>query len=252
VRTFRQGAEDDPLPTTPFTHSALRRLYLDVGCEIDLLELETLLDLAVFPSLERFGYESSHRFLFPNNALPPLFNRSRCRLTHFDLTGKLQNATSDNLISILSDVPTVTHLKLEDPYSWGPEAAIMSDQFLQRLTPTLGGEVTQTRLLPRLKSLEFRGLKAFSWSCLAGLVSGTTSDGGPQRSANSIRSISFKVYFEGATEIIDVHSVARFKAARNAGISITIVRPKPPYTHTLHGTLNAYLTTRDEPFDLLP
>jgi len=259
VRTFHYGADDYLLPTTPFTHSTLRQLYLDAGDEIDLSELEILLDLTVFPSLEKFGYESSQRFLFPNNALPSLFNRSRCHLTHFDLTGKLQNATSDDLISILSDLPTVTHLKLEDAYSWRLKAAIMSDQLLQRLTPTLGGDVT-TSFLPRLESLEFRGFKAFSWSCLAGLVSGTTSDGGPislsmlerQRSANSIRSISFRLYFEGETEFIDAGSVARFKGARNAGISIAIVRAKPPYTYSLHGNLDAFFAIHEQPFDLLP
>ena len=138
----------------------------------------------------------------------------------------------------------------------------MSDQLLQRLTPTFGGEVTQTKLLPHLESLEFWGFKAFSWSCLASLVSGTaTSDGSPisptvmferQQSANPIRCISFRVYFTGEPEFIDAHSLSCFKGARNAGISIAIVCAQPSYIYELHGPdINTFLANRMQPFDLL-
>jgi hypothetical protein len=132
-------------------------------------ELVTMLNLVVFPSLEKFGYDSLDRTSFPNSAIPSIFNRSRCQLTHFDLCGDLRNGTTDDLIAILSDLPTITHFKLHHIHM---DNAIMSDQLLRRLTPIHPSEFTHTdRLLPRLESLEFRGYKGFSWSCLAGLVS---------------------------------------------------------------------------------
>jgi hypothetical protein len=68
--------------------------------------------------------------------LPSVFNRSRCQLAHFDLCGPhLENGTSDDLISILSDLPMITHLKLEDDHSRRLDDAIMSDKLLKRLTP---------------------------------------------------------------------------------------------------------------------
>jgi len=232
-------AEEHSLPTTSITHPALRELYLVTGddSDIDPSELETLLNLAIFPSLERFGYKSTRASFFPNSALPSMFNRSHCQLTHFELSGRLENGTADDLISILSDLPTITHLKLDDSHSWRSENAIMSDKLLQRLTPIPRSEFTNTgRLLPRLESLEFIGYKAFSWSCLASLVNTTTtSDGGPyfpttserQESTTSIRHISFRLYFWQEVDFIDEHSIARLKDARDAGISIVILNEVP-------------------------
>ena len=188
-------------------------------------DMETLLNLSVFPSLDKLGYGSSSGMDFPNRALSSLFNRSHCQLTHFDLTGDIQGATSDDLISIVSDLPTITHLKLEDMRL---EDTIMSDELLQRLAPTLSNEVARTRLLPRLGSLEFFGHKTFSWSCLANLVSTTTPDGSATLSqTNSIRRISFKIYHRPGTEFIHENSLVRFKSACDAGISINIANEAP-------------------------
>jgi len=88
-------------------------------------------DLVTFPSLERFGHDSGSRASFPNSAIPSIFNRSRCQLTHFDLCGDLRNGTTDDLISILSDLPTITHFKLQDSYSRRLDDALMSDMLLQ-------------------------------------------------------------------------------------------------------------------------
>jgi hypothetical protein len=212
------------LPPTPLTHFALRELYLKT--DMHLSEMGTL-DLVVFPSLEKFGYNSVIRTAFPNSAIPSIFNRSRCQLTHFDLCGDLQNGTSDDLISILSDLPTITHFKLEDKYSRRLDDALMSNKLLQKLTPIHPNEFTRTdRLLPRLESLEFVGYKAFSWSCLASLVSATTLDGGPDlrvtperlECTNSIRRISFSVYMVEEMERIDAQSLAHFQSAHRAGI----------------------------------
>jgi hypothetical protein len=186
--------------------------------------LVTMLNLAVFPSLEKFGYDSLVRTSFPNSAIPSIFNRSRCQLTHFDLCGDLRNGTTDDLIAILSDLPTITHFKLHHIHM---DNAIMSDQLLRRLTPIHPSEFTHIdRLLPRLESLEFRGYKGFSWSCLAGLVSVATSDGGsnlpttPERQecTNSIRRISFEVHAVEEMERIDIQSLARLQGAHRAGI----------------------------------
>jgi hypothetical protein len=127
------GQPEYPLPTTPIMHSALRELYLETSDEsrMDPSELVTMLNLVTFPSLERFGYDSGNRTSFPNSAIPSIFNRSRCRLTHFDLCGDLQNGTTDDLISILSDLPTITHFKLEDKYSQRLDDALMSNELLE-------------------------------------------------------------------------------------------------------------------------
>jgi hypothetical protein len=224
------GYPDSDLPITSLTYSALRELYLgpnDVTM-VDLSEVVTMLNLSTFPSLEKFGYDSGSRTSFPNSAIPSIFNRSRCRLTHFDLSGHLENGTTYDLISILSDLPTITHFKLEDKYSRRLDAnAIMSNQLLRRLTPIRPSEsIHIDRLLPRLESLEFIGYKGFSWGCLAGLVSATTSDSGqslcitPERPecTNSIRHISFTVYAMEEMEHIDTRSLAHFKGAQRAGI----------------------------------
>jgi len=80
-----------PIPITPFTHFTLKRLYLgsDDDADIDPFQAETLLGLAVFPSLEHFGYRLPIDCFFPNDALQSLFHRSHCQLTHFDLSGDL-------------------------------------------------------------------------------------------------------------------------------------------------------------------
>jgi hypothetical protein len=216
------------LPTTPITHSALRELYLETSDEswINPSELVTMLKFSAFPSLEKFGYNSSIRSSFPNSALPSIFSRSRCRLTHFDLCGDLQNGTTDDLISILSDLPTITHFKLEDKYSQRLDDALMSNKLLRRLTPIGPSEVIHIdRLLPRLESLEFVGYKAFSWSCLASVVSATTLDGSPDlrltperpECTNSIRHISFSVYMVEEMERIDIQSLAHLQRAHRAG-----------------------------------
>jgi hypothetical protein len=121
LESFRLGdviGESD-YPTTPITHSALRELYLNTNeSRMESSHLVTMLDLVTFPSLERFGYVSGSRTSFPNSAISFIFNRFR-RLTHFDLCGDLRSGTTDDLISILSDLPTITHFKLqeEDFYS---------------------------------------------------------------------------------------------------------------------------------------
>jgi len=248
--------EDHPLPTTPITHSVLRELYLEAGDEldVDLSEMETLLNLAVFPSLEKFGYKSSNRSFFPTNSLSSMFDRSHCRLTHFHLSGHLENGTSDNLISILSNLPTITHFKLEDNHSQRMKDAIMSDKLIQKITPIPRTKLTHRgRLLPHLESLEFLGYRAFSWSSLASLVSAASSDGSlilPSERhwrRNSIHRISFTIYFRGEREFIDAHSLAHFKCAWHAGISITIVNEIDPEDRPPDGALGNLVF----PLDLL-
>jgi hypothetical protein len=103
----------------------------------------------------------------------------------------------------------------------------MSNMLLRRLTPIRPSEFIHIdRLLPRLESLEFVGYKAFSWSCLASLVSAATFDGGlnfrtlPERPecTNSIRHISFEVCAAEEMERIDTQSLVHFKGAHRAGI----------------------------------
>ena len=212
---------------SPFTHSALRELYLDTDPKVPP-EVVTMLNLATFPSLEKFGYYSESSALFPNSAIPSIFNRSHYQLTHFDLCGDLQNGTPEDLISILSDLPTITHFKLqEESESERLNDALMSNMLLRRLTPIRPSEFTHTeRLLPRLESLEFLGYKGFSWSCLASFVSAVTLDRSPNlrttperpECTNSIRRISFKVYGEEELEHVDAQSLIHFKAAHRAGI----------------------------------
>ena len=223
------GDPEYPLPTTPLTHSALRELCLETNDEEKMhpSELITIPDLATLPSLEKFEYYSATRTSFPNSAIPSIFNRSRCRLTHFDLCGDLRNGTTDNLISILSDLPTITHFKLCHLYHLRLDNTIMSDQLLRRLTPIRPSEsIHIDRLLPHLESLEFIGYKGFSWNCLAGLVSATTSDSGqnlriaPEKPecTNSIHHISFRVYAVEGMEHIDTQSLVHFRDAHRAGI----------------------------------
>jgi hypothetical protein len=216
-----------PLPSV-LTHSALRELYLKTnGSRMESSELETILDLVTFPSLERFGYDSGSRTSFPNSAIPSIFNRSRCRLTHFHLCGDLRGGTTDDLISILSDLPTITHFKLQEEDSYSMNDALMSNMLLRRPTPIRSSESTHTeRLLPRLEPLEFRGYKGFSWSCLASFVSAAAPDGSPNlrttperpECTNLIRRISFEVYVEENLEPVDTQSLVHFKGAHRAGI----------------------------------
>ena len=223
------GHQEYHLPTSPLTHSALRELYLGTNEDLPIhpSELLAMLDLATFPSLEKFRYRSHSRTSFPNSAIPSIFNRSRCQLTHFDLSGDLRNGTTDDLISILSNLPTITHFNLHDAYCERLDDALMSDMLLRRLTPIRPSESTHIdRLLPRLESLEFRGPKRFSWSCLAGFVSAATLDSGPnlrttpERLActNSIRCISFELYAEEEMEHIDTQLLVCFQGAYRAGI----------------------------------
>jgi hypothetical protein len=222
------GHREYSLPTTPLTHFALRELYLNTDeSQMHPSDLVTMLDLATFPSLEKFGYNSGSRTSFPNSAIPSIFNRSRCQLTHFDLSGDLRNGTTNDLISILSDLPTITHFKLHDFYCGRLDDGLMSDMLLRRLTPIPPSEsIHIDRLLPRLESLEFRGYKGFSWSCLASLVSATTLDGGPNlrttperpECTNLIRRISFRVHAEKEMEHVDTRSLVHFQVAHRAGI----------------------------------
>jgi hypothetical protein len=195
-------------------------------------ELVTILDLATFPSLEKFGYESGSRSSFPNSAIPFIGNHFHCQITHFDFSGDLQNGTTGDPISILSDLPMITHFKLQDKYSRRIDDALMSNKSLRRLTvtPIISSEFTRTdRLLPRLVSLEFKGYKPFSWSRgrLANLVNATTFNSGPNfrvtpaekpECTNSIRHIFFSVYMVEEMERINMQSLAHFQGAHQAGI----------------------------------
>ena len=224
------GQPEYPLPVTPFNHSALRELYLENNdvTMVHASEVVTMFNLSAFPSLEKFGYDSWSRTSFPNSAIPSIFNRSRCQLTHFDLRGDLRSGTADDLIAILSDLPTITHFKLEDKCSRRLDDALMSNKLLRRLTPIHRSALIPTdRLLPRLESLKFMGHKAFSWGCLASVVSATTLDGSdpnlhdtPEKSScgNSIRHISFSVYMVEGMERIDIQSLARLQGAHRDGI----------------------------------
>jgi len=222
------GQTEYPPPTAHFTHSSLKELYLETSVNfwMDPSQLTTMLDFSSFPSLEKFGYKSLVWNAFPNSAIPSIFTRSHCRLAHFDLSGDLRNSTTDDLISILSDLPTITHFKLEDKESQCLDDTLMSNKLLRRLTPFHSGGFTRDRLLPRLESLEFVGYKAFSWSCLASVVSATTLDGDPNLCITpekpectiSIRRISFSVYMVEGMECIDTQSLAHFQGAHRAGI----------------------------------
>jgi hypothetical protein len=73
LRGLIGDTQEYALPSTPLTHSALRELYLETGDESEIAdihpsELKTILNLAVFPSLEKFGYGSGSRSFFPNDA----------------------------------------------------------------------------------------------------------------------------------------------------------------------------------------
>jgi hypothetical protein len=222
------GHREYSLPTTPLTHSTLRELYLETDeMRMHPSELVTMFDLATFPSLEKFRYNSGSRTSFPKSAIRSVFNRSRCQLTHFDLSGDLRNGTTNDLISILSDLPTITHFKLHDFYCGRLDDGLMSDMLLRRLTPIRPSEsIHIDRLLPRLESLEFRGYKGFSWSCLASLVSATTLNGGPNlrttrerpECTNLIRRISFELYAVEKMERIDTRLLVHFQDAYRAGI----------------------------------
>jgi hypothetical protein len=95
----------------------------------------------------------SHRKFFPNRALHSLFNRSHCQLAHFELSGHLQNGTVDDIVSVLSDLPTITHLKLEDDLSWLLRRFFKSDESLQSASPIRCSEAVHA-VLPRLQSLD--------------------------------------------------------------------------------------------------
>jgi len=226
--------EDDwgayPIPTTPLIHSALKQLHLAPSDRSQ----ESLFDLLVFPSLEEFGCEYDRRDSFPLDRLKPLFTRSCCQLTHFGLlSGELLEDDVDDLISLFSALPTLTHLKLEDltDRSFG---GTMTDKLLQKLTPIEG---IQAELLPCLQSLEFRGRQKFSWNCLADFIiarlaedsSGSNSPIADidrnlsvlHRDKNSIRRVSFIVI--NCKPIIDLDIRAHFNHARDIGVSVEIV-----------------------------
>ncbi|KIM36479.1 hypothetical protein M413DRAFT_424844 [Hebeloma cylindrosporum] len=229
LECFRLGGIfgcDEALPTTPLTHSTLREFYIETNAAtMNSSDMVTMLELVEFPSLVKFGYHSGSS-TFPNSAISSLFTRSRCRLTHFALSGNLMNCTSDDLISILSDLPTITDLKLEAKSNRKQDNAIMSNKLLRRLTPANPSDLSTDRLLPLLESLEFKGYKTFSWGRLASLVSATTSDSRRDPSfptrlelTNSIRSISFELYgVDEKMERVDAQSLAQFKSAQEAGI----------------------------------
>jgi hypothetical protein len=239
------------IPTTPITHSALKQFALVLNVA-RLEEMKNLFDLLILPSLERFAYEDTKTYIFPLNSLISLFNRSRCQLTHLDLTRILLDRTMGDLISLFSTVPTITHLKLEhiEDRSDQPDG-IMTDKLLQKLTPIEG---IRSGLLPYLQSLKFRGKQTFSWKCLAdfiisrlaeenndGFVNINTTDktntgrNSPvfqhqNTSRNPLRLVSFMVISPG---LLDLNSLVRFNHARDAGVSIEI------WDENLHNCLHS-------------
>jgi len=225
-----------PVPSTPLIHSALKQLHL--GANDGRLDGFPELDLLVFPSLEKLGYEYHRKYSFPLHRLISLVNQSCCQLTHFELrSGELSEDDVDDLISLFSALPTLTHLKLEDlaDLTFGSVlGGTMTDKLLLKLTPIEG---VQAELLPCLQSLEFRGIQKFSWNCLADfiiarLLEDSTGSNSPiadidrnlsvlQRNRNSIRFVSFIV--RKCEPIIDLDTRARFNHARDIGVSVEIV-----------------------------
>lgn len=237
------------IPTTPLTHSALKQLHL-VPSEVYGWQMDDLFDLLVFPSLENFGYECTGLCRFPLNSLISLFDRSQCQLTHFDLSGDLSEVNANDLIPLISALPTLTHFKLDERIHRSDEdEGIMTDKLLQKLTPIEG---IRAGLLPCLQSLKFHGDQKFSWNCLAAfIIARLTEDNNGsnnsiadnmhvarnspvfRRNKNSIRLVCLVVkVFE---PLLDLDSFARLNLARNAGVSIeikdecgTIARPRLP------------------------
>ena len=220
-----------PIPTTPLTHSALKRLHLGSG-------MEDYFGRLVFPSLKEVAYKCYSISPVPLNRLILLLNWSRCQLTHFGLSGNLLEADEDDLISLFSAIPTLTHLKLEDleGRSNGNEG-MMTNKLLQKLTHIEG---IRAGLLPCLQSLKFRGEQRFSWNCLADfIISRLTDDNSGSnnpitdkmdvdrnlsvycRNRDSIRLVSF--ILRGCKQDIDLDTRAHFNHARDAGVSIEIV-----------------------------
>ena len=70
-------------------HSALRELYLGTNEDLPIhpSELLTMLDLATFPSLEKFSYHSPTRTSFPNSAIPSIFVVNSPILTFLETSG---------------------------------------------------------------------------------------------------------------------------------------------------------------------
>jgi hypothetical protein len=204
-------------------------------------DLEILFRFLVFPSLEKLEYEGTETYLFPLDGLISLINRSRSPLTHFGLYGDLAEVMADDLISLLSVMPTITHFKLEDIGDHRNRAnGIMTDKLLQKLTPIEGIAV----LLPCLQSLKFRGKQTFSWNCLAEFISAGLTEGnndGLDRptigkinagrnspfiqhrntSRNPICRVSFTVRYP--EKFLDPNVLVCFNRARDAGVSIEIV-----------------------------
>jgi len=228
-----------PIPATPLTHSALKRLCL-APSDLSERELEILFRFLIFPSLEKLEYEG--KWFFPLDGLILFINCSYCQLTHFDLSGDLTEVTDNDLVSLLSSMPTVTHFKLEDVEDRDNENdGIMTDKLLQKLTPTEG---MRAALLPCLQSLKFHGEQKFSWNSLAEFVSaGLTEDNNNgfvcpttgkmnagrnsliiqhrNTSRNPIRHVSFIV--RCPERFIDSNVLVRFNCARDAGVSIEIM-----------------------------
>ncbi|KIM47420.1 hypothetical protein M413DRAFT_22091 [Hebeloma cylindrosporum] len=231
-----RGINDDlglyHIPTTPLTHSNLKQLYL-VPTDVSVEVMEGFFDLLVFPSLENFGYECTCSCSFPVTTFTSLFNRSQCHLTHF--SGEFKDITPDDLISLFSALPTLTHLKLVEDW-FDREKGIMTDNVLRQLTPIEGARVG---LLPCLQSLEFRGKQRFSWNVLADFIvarmaqdkNGSSSritgkmDVGRNppafcRNGSAIRFVS--LILSGREKSMDPDTQGLLSRAGDAGVSIKI------------------------------
>jgi hypothetical protein len=238
LRGISDNLDLHPIPTTPLTHSTLERLYL-VPDDVYEETLGDFFDLLVFPSLKRFGYDSTNTFYFPLNSLISLFNRSQCQLTHFDLSGKPRGIDVDELIPLFSALPTITHLKLGDIKHRGEDSknqGIMTDKLLQELTPVEG---TRAALFPYLQSLNFYGNQKFSWNSLADFIIARLAEDNDSsrnpipdildvarnspvlhRNQHSIRLVCLTI--RECKQYIDLDTCARLHFARDAGVSVEI------------------------------
>ncbi|KAF9541490.1 hypothetical protein CPC08DRAFT_717131 [Agrocybe pediades] len=218
----RGWGESQPVPVV--WHQSLQSLY--VACA-RASSSASFFDHVAFPSLENFDYSyPGSRDALDGPSLILFFTRSRFPLKKLSILA--EDVKPEHLLSILSTVPTLTHLCLRFSTLYGgPESKQSMTYLLLHLAKTRSTCETDDNnpdsFLPRLEILETEGpggyLSAYQWTLVPNVFGRRSKLGAVGR--RPLNAIVLDTGRPHSVEGVPKDTVARLRSLQKVGIIIS-------------------------------
>ncbi|KAF8886230.1 hypothetical protein CPB84DRAFT_1787718 [Gymnopilus junonius] len=206
--------------------------------------LHELLSQVNFPSLKRLVIEGAYGY-HASDALVSFFKRSSCCLEVFIVVDTLY--TSNDVLSVLEEVPSVIELELTAYRTLLDEEGNHSPQeFFKRLArasitkDVLHEEGKSSTFLPNLQILQFTALHSFPWDLLPSIFGPISELDKPHR--RHLKSFHLHLQSDNhsgpSTAVIDKQSTINLVAIMKAGVDLKIGRSEPGHNNVLIDSIN--------------